>query len=104
MNLTSSNATENGGALYIAEDSYFCWNKQPVFGSTPQYYWSDDDSSSRSLNLSYTSSSYFAGYASSHWNDAEGIYSYDIEDSTVLLDNIAEGVGGAIYAEDSEIS
>ena len=105
VTLTSNNATENGGALYIADSSYFGWNIQHVFDSTSQYYWLDDESSSRSLNLSFTSSSYFADNTYSYWNDAEWIYSVDIGDTTtVLMDNIAEGVGGAIYANDSEIS
>ena len=91
VTLTSNKATENGGALYITEDSYLDWNMQPVSHST---YWSDYESSSGSLNLSYTSSSY-SNIAYSHWNDTDTII--------VFMANIAEGVGGAIYAKDSEI-
>ena len=108
MTLTSNNATENGGGLYIGRSSYVGWNMQPSFSSTSQYYTSryytsstDDDSS---LNLSYTTSSHYADMPYPFWNGAEWIDRSSIGDTTVFIDNIVEGRGGAIYAEYSEIS
>ena len=111
MTSTSNNATENGGALYIGRSSYVGWNMQPVFNSTSQYYYSspysyygyssDDDSS---VNLSYTTSSRYADMPYPSWNEAEWIDKSNIGDTTVFMNNTAEGIGGAIYAEDSEIS
>ena len=111
MTSTSNNATENGGALYIGRSSYVGWNMQPSFSSTSQYYTSspysyygyssDDDSS---LNLSYTTSSHYADMSYPYWNEAEWIDKSIIGDTTVFMDNTAEGIGGAIYAENSEIS
>ena len=103
MTLTSNNATENGGGLYIGRSSYVGWNMQPVFTLTSQYYTSStgDDSS---VNLSYTTSSHYADMPYPSWNGAEWIDKSSIGDTTVFINNIAGGIGGAIYAEYSEIS
>ena len=104
MTLTNNYATENGGALYIERSSYVGWNMHPVFSSTsPSSNWSDEDNS---INLSFTSPSSYAYMPYPHWNEAEWIVDEsNIGDTIVVFENnIAKGVGGAIYAEDSQIS
>ena len=103
MTLTSNNATENGGGLYIGRSSYVGWNMQPVISSTSQYY-TGSTGDDRSLNLSYTTSSHYANISYPYWNEAEWIDKSIIGDTAVFINNIAEGIGGAIYAEYSEIS
>ena len=93
-----NNATENGGALLVAGSSYVGWDMQH------EIYWTSYFSLWTSLSSpiiynywpSYISSTF--GYSEIEWTKInDGV-------ETVFTDNRAEGLGGAIYLENSEIS
>ena len=99
----NNNATEHGGAIFIAGTSYLRWNMQPVLRSTAQYssmYSNSGENISTSTSSGFTSN---VGYSSGLYENEARWIDMDDNGDTAFMGNKAEGLGGAIYAESSQI-
>ena len=99
----NNNATEHGGAIFIAGTSYLGWNMQPVLRSTAQYssmYSNSGENISTSTSSGFTSN---VGYSSGLYENEARWIDMDENGDTAFMGNKAEGLGGAIYAESSQI-
>ena len=91
ISFKNNNATNNGGAIFIARSSYVGWNMQPEFTWIPYH----------SETLQYSWATYYTSTFGSI--EVKWIETYNSGDN-VFKNNSAGGLGGAIYVEDSEIS